>query len=109
MLGPLTGIVLLPFESVALLKNMSFIPQKSTMMFFMIQNMTWMMVMMAGMFIYQDWKMNRNILQDNDALSLLPFVMVIVNLILRMGIISTRHGTTPRTVYERMRTGAMTK
>jgi hypothetical protein len=148
VLGPMIIPFMLCFETTHFMRNTAFLPAKASMMFFVIQIMTWMMYMMGLMWYImdirgmndsmktmditgisedmceekiaemfpkfdfedveasrKDWTCEEHLQAEVIAskyLSIIPIMMMTINLLLRLGVISTRHGTTPPPFYEQM-------
>jgi hypothetical protein len=101
VLGPLVILIMLPFESVAYIKNICFLPNKPLFAFFVIQYVTVVTFAAIVYYVYTDSTIREE--TPDIALPLAPFYLIIINLVLRNAIISTRHGTTPPVSYNRLR------
>jgi hypothetical protein len=100
--GPFTFILLLPIETMMYITTIGFLPTKASAVFFVIQTMTWLAIMVIGYYFISD--RDGTFGTEENYLPVTPAVLVLVNIVIRMAVISTRHGTLPPTHYERMRT-----
>ena len=99
LLGPMTGIFVAMFSGLWYSKNCAFLPNRAMMMFWMIQTMSWMCIVIPiGMVIYS------KIRYDEVRFSYFPLALMIGMATFRCFIIAIRHSTTPPRIYRDMYT-----
>ena len=109
VLGPMTVPILLCFESCNYIVNMGFLPGKdfSSRMYFLIQNMTWMLYIACVVFLVLN-RMEASEEEDSiQPLDYYPFFLLSAFMLARVVVISVRYATTHQMILDDMNNGEL--
>lgn len=93
LLGPMSALIMLTYETSTYLKNSAFLPFKTSLNFYVMQSVFWMILVAAVSIAVYDRELAKED-PEREVLSLFPLYVAVISVLIRIYIMSLRAGFT---------------